>query len=250
MKIIGILTQDFRLYYDLIKGLKKRDLPFASLSFDEPIPMNIGVIITTKNEENKIDFPKLVLANKDIDLTIDIARRTLKGKEKCGKLIIGIDPGKRPGLAVIGDGEILSTAQVPSPEKVSDTVNRAIKSYPAEEIIVRIGHGDTTHRNRIINSLSKFGLKIEISDETRTTKISEMPDIDAAIDIALKSGIQAKGKYKVEPTHGELRDIQRRSRIESKGRVTISKSEARKVAIGKLTLEEAIKRAEKSPKKE
>lgn len=246
MKIIGILTQDFRVYYDLIKGLKRSDLPFASLSFDEPIPLNIGVIITTEEEKDKIDFPRLVVAEKDIDLTIDMARRNLKGKDICKKLIIGIDPGKRPGLAIIGDGEILDTTQVSSPEKVSEMVNRAIRSYPAEDTVIRIGHGDTTHRNRIINSLSKFGLRIEISDETRTTMISNSPDIDAAINIALKQGLKAKRRYKVKPTRGELRDIQRRSRIESRGRVTISKEEARKVAVGELTLEEAIKRAEKN----
>jgi hypothetical protein len=246
MKIIGILTQDFRVYYDLIKILKKRDLPFASLSFDEPIPHNIGVIVTTEVEKDEIDFSKLVVAEEDIELSIDIAIRMLKGKDKFNKVILGIDPGKRPGLAVIGDGEVLSTAQVSSPENVRDMVDRAIKSYPANDTIIRIGHGDTTHRNRIINSLSEFKLRIEISDETRTTKISETPDIDAAIDIALKQGEKAKRRYKVKPTEGELRDTQRRSRIASKGRVTISKEEARKVARGELTLEEAIREAEKN----
>ncbi len=243
MKIIGILTSNFRVYYDLISSLRQRNQPFASLTFDEPIPQNIGVIITTSEEGDKIDFPKLIVADKDIELTMDIAQRTLKGKEKFEKLMIGIDPGKRPGLAVIGDGEVLTTAQVASPEKVKSEIARALKSYPSKETIIRIGHGDTTHRNRIINSLSEFGLKIEISDETRTTKISETPDIDAAIDIALKSGVRAKKSYKVEPTPGELKDIQRRSRIESKGRVTISQDEAKKVAKGKLTLKEAIRRA-------
>lgn len=240
MKIIGILTANFRVYYDLIMCLKKRKLPFLSLSFNEPFPQNVGVIITTEEETDKIDFPKMVAASIDIELTIDIAQRMLKGKDSYLKLIMGIDPGKRPGIAVIGDGEILATAQVSSPEKVKDRILRALKSYPASDKIIRIGHGDTTHRNRIINSLASLGLKIEISDETRTTKISETPDIDAAIDIALKSGVEAKGKFKVEPTQGELRDIQRRSRIVSQGRVTISKEEAEKVAKGELTLEEAI----------
>ncbi len=248
MKIIGILTSDFRIYYELIRTLKMRDLPFASLSFDEPIPANIGVIITTKDEKERIEFPSVVVAEKDMELTIDIATRTLKGKDRFKRLIIGIDPGKRPGLAVIGDGEILSTAQVSSPEKVESVVKRAIKSYPSEETVVRIGHGDTTHRNRIINSLSRFDLKVEISDETRTTRISDSPDIDAAIDIALKSGVVAKKRYKVEPTEGELRDIQRRSRIESKGRVTISREDAKKVARGELSLKEAIERGKWSQK--
>jgi hypothetical protein len=240
MKIIGILTSDFRIYYDLIKTLKFRGTPFRSLSFEEPIPVNIGVIITTEQEKDKIDFPLMVFVSDDIELTIDIAQRTLKGKEKYQNLIIGIDPGKRPGIAIMGDGEILATAQVSSPENVFERVARAIKSYPAEESVIRIGHGDTTHRNRIINSLSQFGLKIEIADESRTTRISEAPDIDAAIDIALKNGVEAKGEYAVSPTAGELKDIQRRSRIASKGRVTISKEVAILVAKGKLTLEEAI----------
>jgi hypothetical protein len=242
MKIIGILTANFRIYYDLIMALKIRNLPFISLSFEESIPQNVGVIITSEEERHRIDFPNIVEARDDFELTIDIAQRNLKGKESYEKLIIGIDPGKRPGIAIIGDGEILATAQVSSPENVKQRIFRALKSYPANERVIRIGHGDTTHRNRIINSLSSLGVKIEISDETRTTRISETPDIDAAIDIALKSGVEAKGKFKVEPTQGELRDIQRRSRIVSKGRVTISKEEAKKVAKGELPLEKAIKR--------
>ena len=103
MKRLGILTSDFRIYYELIKELKKRGLEFKSLSFSEPIPMNIGVIITTEEEMDKIDFPKLIATTNDIDLTIDIAQRTLKGKEAYHKMIIGIDPGKRPGIAIIGD---------------------------------------------------------------------------------------------------------------------------------------------------
>jgi hypothetical protein len=240
MKIIGILTSDFRVYYELIKSLRLRGESFKSLTFNEPIPMNIGVIITTEDEKARIDFPTLVFATDDLELTIDIAIRTLKGKDRYQSLIIGIDPGKRPGIAVMGDGEILTTAQVSSPENVYDRVKRAITSYPAEETIIRIGHGDTTHRNRIINSLTEFGLKIEIADESRTTRISETPDIDAAIDIALKRGVEARGEYAVAPTDGELKDIQRRSRIASKGRVTISRDVAVRVAKGEITLEEAI----------
>jgi hypothetical protein len=234
----------------MIMELKKRKVPFKSLSFEESVPQNVGVIITTSEEIDMIDFSNVVIASNDMELTIDIAQRSLKGKEIYQKLIIGIDPGKRPGIAIIGDGEILATAQVPSPEKVKERIFRALKSYPAADKIIRIGHGDTTHRNRIINSLSILGLRIEISDETRTTRISEAPDIDAAIDIGLKSGVEVTGKIKVEPTQGELRDIQRRSRIESKGRVTISKEEAKKVAKGEMTLEEAIKRDGEKNRKE
>jgi hypothetical protein len=44
----------------------------------------------------------------------------------------------------------------------------------------------------------------------------------------------------MEPTDGELREIQRKSRIKSQGRITISSELAKKVALGELTLAEAI----------
>jgi hypothetical protein len=44
----------------------------------------------------------------------------------------------------------------------------------------------------------------------------------------------------VKPTPGELRDIQRLSRIESKGSVTIASELAESVARGEITLTDAI----------
>ena len=46
----------------------------------------------------------------------------------------------------------------------------------------------------------------------------------------------------LQPTEGEVKELQRRSRIKSQGRVTISSDLARKVALGELTLAEAIEK--------
>ena len=48
---------------------------------------------------------------------------------------------------------------------------------------------------------------------------------------------------KLEPTNGDLKEIQRQSRILSLGELTISTELARMVACGDLSLEDAIKRA-------
>ncbi|MDP6856210.1 MAG: hypothetical protein QGH13_01600, partial [Candidatus Thalassarchaeaceae archaeon] len=50
-----------------------------------------------------------------------------------------------------------------------------------------------------------------------------------------------KEKQRVRPTNGEIRDIQRRSRKESGGRATIPSNLARAVAVGQLTINDAIK---------
>jgi len=56
MKIIGVMTENFALYYDLVKLLKERGKPFISLSFDDSIPANVGLIITSMDEQHKVRF--------------------------------------------------------------------------------------------------------------------------------------------------------------------------------------------------
>ena len=86
-------------------------------------------------------------------------------------------------------------------------------------------------------------------DESNTTRKTVQPDIKAAIDIALSAGLPIKSKMEVNPTEGEIRDLQRISRLESKGAVTISKQLAKQVASGKISLKRAIYSQQKKQKK-
>lgn len=250
MKIIAVMTENFSVYYDLVKALKERKTPFTSLSFNDRIPANIGLIITSPQDSERIKFqPTLIITeHDDVTLMIDKALKIIEGKAKFASLIVGIDPGKRPGLAVLGDGDILNVFQLASPEEVVKTIKQVQKTYPDQEILIRIGHGAPTQRNRIINSIFNIGFQMELVDESHTTQKTVQPDIKAAIDIALSKGMEIKDKFEINPTAGEIRDIQRISRIESKGAVTISKPLAEKVAIGELTLEKAILSQQKKKK--
>ena len=71
--MIGILTNDFSLYYDLIKTLKKREVPYISLSYTEPIPQNVDVILTSPKESKNIQFEKKIECSptSDLDVIID-----------------------------------------------------------------------------------------------------------------------------------------------------------------------------------
>ena len=247
MKIIGVMTENFSIYYDLVKLLKEHATPFISLSFDDNVPANVGLIITSAEEAHKVKFKhKLVISdNDDISLMIEKALTIIEGKDKFKSLIIGIDPGKRPGIALLGDGEVLNVYHIESPEEVVKILKQVQKIYPNQEILIRIGHGAPTQRNRIINALFPFSQPMELVDESNTTQKIGQPDIKAAIDIALSSGFPIKSKYEINPTDGEIRDIQRISRMESKGAITISKPLAKQVASGKITLVQAIKSQQK-----
>jgi len=254
MKIIAVITENFSIYYDLVKILKSREIAFVSLTFTDTIPPNVGVVITTKNELDKIDFerkisidPNATEIDSEIQSSINEALKLLSGITRFGVLTIGIDPGKRPGIAVIGDADLINVYQVQSPEDVVKKVEEILAIYPADQIRVRIGHGAPIARNRIINSLFELKIKIEMVDETSTTKNIpkrsgklDMSDIKAAISIAFTPGTLIQSKYEIKPTAGELREIQRVSRIESNGAVTISKELAEKVAKGELSLKDAI----------
>ncbi len=239
-KVLGILTEDFRLYHDLVTLLKARDIPFVSLSFSQRVPSNVGAVLTSRQELPKVKFLKKVECGV-IEEAIVRGLQLLKGKTGWREVLIGIDPGVEPGFAVIGDGDVLDARTVDSPEAVSTVVSIVLENYKAERYKIRIGHGDMTNRNRIINALEDSGVQVDIVDEKGTTRRTEHPDEDAAIRIALTPGVKAAKHYDIQPTRGELREIQRRSRLMSNGGVTISERLAIAVARGEMSLAEAVR---------
>ena len=80
----------------------------------------------------------------------------LIGKEIYSNIYIGIDPGEKPGIAIVGDGILLQKKSINSPEDIPKLVSRFLKEYPSNEKLIRIGHGSIIIRNRIINSLIPY----------------------------------------------------------------------------------------------
>ena len=246
MKTLGVYTKDFSLYHDLVKVLKKRGLAYVSLSSTKNIPSRIGAILTSHSEFHDIKSKNAIPvdAYDSIDHAVDLALQILIGKDMYSKILIGIDPGDRPGIAIVGDDILLYKTQVDSPENVVKMIKRFLREYPAFETIIRIGHGSTITRNRVINSLIPLEIPIEIVDETKTTPSQQIQrfekDGEAAAVIALISGGKVQTRLPLKPTRGAIRDVQKHSRQLTDGRFTISEKTALKVLEGKLSLKEAI----------
>ncbi|MGM0509830.1 MAG: hypothetical protein ACQESD_01705 [Thermoplasmatota archaeon] len=250
MKILAVATDNFEFYYDVVKELKQRDIPFVSISPTDPIPDNVKVIITTEQETEAIDFDRTVAVKNDVRKGVGRALSILSGKISYQQMILGIDPGNTTGVVLLGDGKILEKARTEKPERVRQIIERYMDTYDFNNIVVRIGHGDRVNRNRTINSLKGLALRIEIVNEEATTMKSDTPHLDAAKRIAVTRGDVAYGPYDVKATEGEKREMQRRSRIESKGEVTISRNLAKKVVEGDIELAEALKRQRKKKDKD
>ncbi len=248
MKTIGVHTRDFSLYHDVLKALGRRNIPYVSLSSIDHIPSKIGVILTSNSELHDIKSQKVIAvdAYDTIDHAIDLALQLLIGKELYARVYIGIDPGEKPGIAVVGDEILLQKTNVESPEKVVTMVKRLLREYPATETLIRIGHGAIITRNRIINSLIPLRVPIEIVDETKTSASQQkkryLRDSEAAAAIALVPGGKVQRRLPLEPTRGDIRRIQEESRRLSDGKFSISQKRALQVLNGTISLKEAIER--------
>ena len=78
-RVLGLLTEDFRLYHDLVAALKRRGLPFRSLSFGGRIPGTVGAILTSPAEAPRIRFPNII-AVEDVEAGIARGRRALEDR--------------------------------------------------------------------------------------------------------------------------------------------------------------------------
>lgn len=244
MRAIGLLTRNPRIYFEMLEALRGEDLKVVSLDFGEPVPADVGAIITTEEEKGGVSFDKIV-TDSDPNIAITRAKMMMSSDSKVRELTIGIDPGVRPGVAVLGDGVVLMRSLAESPEAVGEVVDDILQEYPEANVVVRIGHGDRTNRNRIFNTLWDEGHRLEIVDERNTTRRSQTPDEDAAVEIAMTPGYTPGKRQETDPCPGEIKNIQRISRLESSGSLTVSKELARMVARGELSLRDAIERQER-----
>ena len=243
MKKVGILVSDARLMFEMIEALKADRIPFEIIDRKNRISQNIAVIVTTESDRPDKFSRKIIICDaKRIETVAREAKAALRSGSRIRNLTIGIDPGSKTGVAVLIDDSFVDSAVIDRPEDVAPIIQEFSALYHSESILVRIGNGDRTKRNRIFNSIWDLGLPIEIVDESNTTKLSNQKDVDAAIEIALTSGYRPVKRQLVMPSDGEITDIQRKSRISSGGNLTISRALAEAVAVGEISMDQAIDR--------
>ena len=197
----AIITSSGRAYYKLSTELKKRKIEFLSLTPDEAIPMSVRVIVTTDPDKNKIDHPRVFVydANEDAAPVIESVIQAIRGKDRYEKLVLGVDPGKRFGLAIMGDCSVVRTTLLSSTEEAAKAIVEAVNRIDAVEKIVKIGNGAPASQSRLIELLDgdlPLNVVIESVEERGTTRhATNLPfekkrvrDVNSAIQISLREG--------------------------------------------------------------
>ncbi|MCD6383575.1 MAG: hypothetical protein J7L88_03860 [Thermoplasmata archaeon] len=241
MKLLGIFTEDSELYFELVSVLRKRRIPFVSVDKPASIPEEVSVIITGAGEGSLFSEMEVVEVSEGVEECVDKALNLLWGKREYMEIVVGIDPGPRPGVAAVGDGLLLKSASLTSPEDVLPYLESLMRIYIGRSWKVRVGHGDPISLKRILASIPEGMVELEIVDESGTTSPGAKSDELSAIKIALKSGGR-RGFKEYNPTEGEVQNVQRLSRLKSGGKITIDRGEARRVLKGEITIDEAVER--------
>ncbi len=237
--MIVVATEDFELYHDLVNGLRERRLAFTTIEVDEALPAGTRVVLTGNTDPpiEEVDISIIRGTAAESRQLIDEAVAELSSRG--GDIVIGVDPGQRPGIAVMRGNLVVSAFQVPL-EQAAERIKAEIEDTP--EAIVRIGDGARLNGAKLINELD--GIQVELVDETGTTPYigagaRGVGDLLAAVNIASRQGEPIE-RREIEPTEGELSRIQHLSRQRSPQNREITAALAEQVAIGELTIEQAL----------
>ena len=236
--MIVVSTADFEVYHEVVGELRDRNVRFTTTEPGEGVPDDTTVAIVGPADE-KPPIPTVRATPNRSRQAVERALTLRRGED--GRTVVGIDPGDRPGIAVLSGETIVAAFHVPIEDAV-DVVERELED--ATDPLVRIGDGARLRGNRIIDALED--VPIELVDETGTTPyqgagVRGMDDVLAAVNIARSKGERIESR-EIEPTSGEIKRVQSRSREESEDGRTIDGDLARKVALGELSMAEALRR--------
>lgn len=237
--MIVVATADFELYHGVVTELRDRGVTFTTIEPADELPDRTEAVVLGPDDD--IDVPSDV-ARVEADpaeprRAVEDLLAIMRGEQ--GRVIVGVDPGEKPGIAVLAGDVVIGAFQVPV-DQVGEVVRREIED--AADPLVRIGDGARLIGSRIVDDLA--AVPVEIVDETGTTPYlgtgaRGMGDVIAAVNIARIEG-ERVDSIDIEPTAGELQRIKERSREAGDDNWAIDEQLARQVAAGELTIEEAL----------
>jgi hypothetical protein len=242
--MIVVRTGDFEVYHGVVTELRDRGVTFTTLdaAADEPLPADARVLIVGPDDETAVEDPvEFVRADPENPRTaVEHALRLLRGGGE--RTAVGIDPGDRPGIAVLSGDTVVAAFAVPLAD-AADVVAEELAEAGDADPVVRVGDGARLQGAQIVDGLPE-GVRVELVDETGTTPYlgqgaRGMGDVLAAVNIARIEG-EPVDDLDVEPTTGEIRVVKTRSREVSPENRELPDDLARRVALGELSVEDAL----------
>ncbi|MDG7011641.1 MAG: hypothetical protein JRN17_00945 [Nitrososphaerota archaeon] len=195
MNRICVVTSEARSYYALVTRLRRAELPFSSLVLDSDL-RGCEVILTTALEARRFGQKALALEALDDNPGVFkgqvLSRLGIAGDT----ILIGVDPGKRTGVAVFYGQRKLALSTLESAASVCMRISAFARGIPGSRLLVRIGDGNRPMAMKLVELLKREVPRaaIELVDESGTSAGSSklrgvQRDQAAAAKIAFRKGV-------------------------------------------------------------
>jgi hypothetical protein len=200
---IALATVSGKAYYLIVTELRKRNIPFTSVTPYETIPADVKVVLTTVKEKHLINHEKILVYDEkmDVQAMVTKALQIAEGKGSCEKLVIGIDPGEATGLAVLADGKVVMTETCSGVGETLKKIENIIGSFeraPTSSVFVKVGDGVPSCRRELLQALDNAlpqDVMLESVSEAGTSQYQNetknrrgLRDMVSAIRIAGRNG--------------------------------------------------------------
>ncbi|MCD6504083.1 hypothetical protein J7K52_01755 [Candidatus Bathyarchaeota archaeon] len=204
---IAVATVSGKAYYLIVRELEKLKVPFISLRPWDAVPTEVDVVITTEKERDMVNHPTIVTLSEEGDVSEAVGKAVKLAMEKEGEdaVVLGVDPGKTYGLALLVGREVYETSTHSTLGGVLRAILKALNALPFPKKIVRVGGGAQPYTDELIKSLDDLlprNVTIEVVNEEGTTKkikdvekVGGGKDASSAVMIAMRKGkVCARGK--------------------------------------------------------
>lgn len=188
------MTARARAYYALVSRLRRAGLPFTSALPDSDCG-DCDLVLTTADEARQFGTKAMVLEELDENPGIfkgQVVSR-LSGEKEV--LLVGVDPGKRTGLAVFYGQTKLAFSTFDSGAAVYSRVAGFARGVPSSRLLIRVGNGNRSMASKLVDGLRREvpAAIIEVVDESGTSTGSPkmkgvQRDQVAAAKIAFRKG--------------------------------------------------------------
>jgi hypothetical protein len=190
---ICVVTAEARAYYALVSRLRRAGLPFASALPDSDLDCDL--VLTTAGEAGQFGSRAMALEELDENPGVFKGQVVARLSGNGDVILVGVDPGKRTGLAVFYGQTRLAFSTFNSAAAVCSRVGAFARGVPSSRLLVRVGNGNRPMANKLVDGLRKEVpyATIEVVDESGTsTGSSKMKGVQrdqvAAARIAFRKG--------------------------------------------------------------
>jgi hypothetical protein len=191
---ICVATSKARAYYALVSRLRRAGLPFTSVLPDSDSG-GCELVLTTAEEAGRFGGRALALEDLDENPGVFKGQVVSRLRAKEDVVLVGIDPGKRTGLAVFYGQTRLAFNTFDSAGALYSRISAFARGIPSSRMLVRVGNGNRSMAARLIDGLKREvpEATIEVVDESGTSSGSSkmkgvQKDQVSAAKIAFRKG--------------------------------------------------------------